>query len=85
MSVDKKEGVYGENHPREEDKAAPEGIREKTAENKTEGVEADLEEVRDRAASKGQTGGMGRVETPKDGTTQGAWEHGAEEANPSPS
>jgi hypothetical protein len=72
---EKQEGVYGENHPASEDQGGSgRNIREEIAKKdpNKEGVASEMDEARER--SDGQTGGMGRVETPKDGTSQGGWQ-----------
>jgi hypothetical protein len=69
----KKDNVYGENHPASEGRPAK-GIREETSEG--EGTGEHLERIRQEDAAEGDnSGGMGRPHTPRDGKTQGAWQH----------
>lgn len=73
----KKDNVYGENHPASDDQSRP-GIRDRVT--KHEGTGETLDRVREDDAATGQnSGGMGREHTPRDGDTEGAWEHRDEE------
>ena len=76
MDPDKKEeSPYGQNVGTK-DASKESGIREekaKTDPDKGGNAEA-FEETRKKAADESEThGGMGRVETPRDGSSQGEW------------
>jgi hypothetical protein len=80
------QGVYGGNHPTEEDTGAPD-IREEIANNDPDkGVGADLDAARqDQIDQHEMSGGMGRQGTPKEATTPGSFGHDEPEPTQNPS
>lgn len=84
------DNVYGENHPPSEDTGTGSpGIREQVADaDKDKGTGQDLEETRRQMTQETElSGGQGRVETPRDGTSQGIYTRPEDdkESDPSPS
>ena len=72
-SEEKPASPYGSNLPAEDTKET-EGIRERTTQHAEQGNEDAFNAVRQDAVEEKEThGGMGRVETPRDGESQGEW------------
>lgn len=82
IDPEKQEGVYGENHAREEEARAEPGIREKIAnqdENKGD-TARDLDAARESMLDEDEaSGGMGRTETPREKAPAGGWTRPTEE------